>query len=306
LKQVFTIMVDRFLHHSRDLVPLYIPLREFTYSTGDALDLLWTHLRNGFPLPFEDFTRLVRDNQVAFLYDGFDEIKGELTQHSINDRASSNIFSYPSILSCRRHFYDLYLSMSAIQALYFIKVELQPLKFSGTVEQYITAFCNMKQEIGHRGIITPPGEIIDKIRGNERLQDLVKRPLLLVMILDIFTDPKEMGESEWNIAKLYQKYTEKWLQNEATKPDSVLRRDEKATLMQEIAWSTHRKRAANPYGLYQAATFTRDELSGILKRFTSFYKEQEIKYSQLIDDLCFRTFIIATEGVSYYLIHKSF
>src|SRR6266700_6922531 len=37
LKQVFTIMVDRFLHHSRDLVPLYIPLREFTYSTSDAL-----------------------------------------------------------------------------------------------------------------------------------------------------------------------------------------------------------------------------------------------------------------------------
>ncbi len=306
LKQVFTIMVDRFLHHSRDLVPLYIPLREFTYSTSDALDLLWAYLRNRFPLEFEDFIFLVRNNKIVFLFDGFDEIKGELTQHSINERASSNMFSYPSILSCRRHFYDLYLSMSAIQELYSIQVEFIPLALTEVVKQYINSFCDMKRDIAPQDAITSPEKIVELIQGNQELQDLVQRPLLLVMILDIFTDPKERGESEWNIAKLYQKYTEKWLQNEAAKPDSVLRQDEKATLIQEIAWSTHRKRAANPYGLYQTATFTRGELSGVLRHFPAFYQEQDIKFAQLTDDICLRTFLIGNEGISYYFIHKSF
>jgi hypothetical protein len=306
LKQIFTIMVDRFLKNFKYPIPLYVPLREFTYPNADGFDLLWAYLRHGFPLPLEDFRYLVQNNQVVFLYDGFDEIKGELTQHSINDRASSNMFSYISILSCRRHFYDLYLSMSPIQERYTIKVDLQPLTLSDTVKQYIAVFCSMKQEIAHHRITTSPGDIVDKIQASEGLLDLIQRPLLLVMILDIFTDPKEKSGGEWNIAKLYQKYTEKWLQNEAAKPDSVLRQDEKASLMQEIAWSTHRKRAANPYGMYQAATFTQEEVVEILKRLPAFPREQNIRYGQLLDDICFRTFLIATEGVSYYFIHKSF
>lgn len=306
LKQVFSIMVNHFLENSKHPFPLYIPLREFTYSTGDALDSLWAYLRHRFPLSFEDFTYLVQNNQVAFLYDGFDEIKGELTQHSINDRASSNMFSHPSILSCRSHFYNLYLSMSPIKECYPTKIGLQPLTLSNVVKNYIIAFCNIKQEIVHYGITTSPREIVDKIQANPGLLDLIKRPLLLVMILDIFTDPKEMSDGEWNMAKLYQKYTEKWLQNEAAKPDSILRQDEKASLMQEIAWSTHRKRAANPYRMYQAATFTREEVAKILKCWPAFYQEQNLKYAQLTDDICFRTFLIATEGVSYYFIHKSF
>jgi len=88
LKQVFTNLVDRFLKNPKGRVPMYVPLREFTYSSGDALDLLWAPLRNRFPLSFEDFAYLVRDNQVIFLFDGFDEIKGELTQRAVNEMPS--------------------------------------------------------------------------------------------------------------------------------------------------------------------------------------------------------------------------
>lgn len=314
LKRVFTIMVDHFLEKSANVFPIYIPLREFTFSEGDEIDLLWTHLHSRFPLPLEDFTYLLCNDELFFLFDGFDEIKGELTQHSINARASTNIFSHPAILSCRKNFYDLYLSMSTIQEIYPQKIELQPLTLSDPVTQsltdsvtkYIMAFCNKKQDIAPQKIITPPEKIIESIQRNQRLQDLAQRPLLLVMILDIFTDPQAIEENEWSMAKLYQKYTDKWLQNEAAKPDSVLRQDQKAVLMREIAWSVYRDREPVPYGLYQRATFTRDDLSKILKCFPDFYQDQDIKFAQLLDDVCLRTFLIESEGVNYYFIHKSF
>jgi predicted NACHT family NTPase len=123
LKRVFTIMADHFLHGSSDVVPLYVTLRDVPYSedeSGETL-LLWKYLckkRNAFPLPYTHFISLLRDNRIIFLFDGFDEITVGLSQCSINKRISSEIFSQLSILSCRRNFYELYLSTSEIQQKY--------------------------------------------------------------------------------------------------------------------------------------------------------------------------------------------
>src|SRR5205085_11623683 len=103
----------------------------------------------------------------------------------------------------------------------------------------ISAFYHQKLECVSAKRITPPEKIVTTIRENPPLQDLAQRPLLLVMMLDIFTDYREAAEREWDKAKLYHHYTEKWLKHEAAKPDSVLKWHEKAVLMQEIAWSLY-------------------------------------------------------------------
>src|SRR5258708_4100771 len=309
LKQVFTIMVDRFLANPKKgvLIPIYVPLREFSFSGYDAIEMLWTRLQNKFPLSFDDFNYLARNNHFTFLFDGFDEIRGELTQRSINERATNEIFSRTAVLSCRKNFYDLYLSLSVIQELYPLKVELQRLVFTNSIAQYITAFCNKKRDTQLGILATPPEKIITIIQENQGLKDLTQRPLLLVMIVDIFTDPidlKDMSESEWNMAMVYQKYTSKWLRNEAAKPDSILRADQKAILMQNIAWSIYREREPVPYGLYQNGTFTRENLFNILKDFTSLHLNIEI--NKVIDDICLRAFLITNDGNSFSFIHKSF
>ena len=63
------------------------------------------------------------------LSNGLDEMPMELSQRSINERASSEIFSQLSILSCRKNFYEQYLSTSVIQQNFLEKIKLLPLEF---------------------------------------------------------------------------------------------------------------------------------------------------------------------------------
>jgi transcriptional regulator with XRE-family HTH domain len=308
LKQVFTLMVDRFLEDTDNVapLPLYIPLREIASLAGNPIEILWAYVHDEFPLPFEDFSSLVRNNHIVFLFDGFDEIKGELTQPSINERSMSKVFARPSILSCRRSFFDFYLSMSALQEYYPQRVELQPLTLTHAI-QYIMAYCEKQYNSRTYKIVIDPQRIIEIIRTNQELQDLAQRPLLLFMMLDILTDPREMSETSWDVVKLYRKYTEKWLKNEAAKPDSVLKWNEKAVLMQELARLTYtpKSSASLSFGeLNQSITFTLNDLTAFVKKIGVHYPR--ITESQLLDDLCFRTLLSTSEGEIYSFLHKSF
>ena len=126
------------------------------------------------------------------------------------------------------------------------------------------------------------------------------------MMLDIFTDNQESKEVNWNIAHLYRKYTEKWLKNEASKPHSVLKWNEKARMLEEIAWTTYRAKlpSSYPYGSFnQNVTFTYGDIATIVKAATVKYHLTE---THILDDVCFRTLLIISEGESYYFLHKSF
>ena len=72
-----------------------------------------------------------------------------------------------------------------------------------------------------------PSKIIEAIRVSPELQDLAQRPLLLLMILQIFASAGNLDEKQWSITKLYRRYSERWLKHEASKPDSVLKWNEK-------------------------------------------------------------------------------
>lgn len=310
LKRVFMLMVDRFLrgHGKSEPIPLYIALREIANFTGDALDTLWAAVKEDFLLSFEQFASLARKNRFVFLFDGFDEIRGELTQRTINERASGKVFAYPAVLSCRKNFYEFYLSISAIEELYSWRVELQPLAWSHSMREYALSFCRKKweQTAGTQNPVPPAEYIVKTIEASPELRDLAQRPLLLVMILDLFTDSEEASEREWNAAKLYQRYTEKWLRHEAAKPDSVLKWHEKAVLMQEIAWSIHATRAANAFlhERYQNSAITQHDFLLLLERIAPRFRH--IPLIQIFDDICLRTFLIANDGDAHSFIHKSF
>jgi len=300
LKLVFTRLADCFLEDPSSPLPIYVPLREHSSFSEGALDILWMHVGEEFPLPYEEFASLVRNKQIAFLFDGFDEMRGEITQHSINERAACKIFRYPSVLSCRKSFFDFYLTMSPLQELYPQQVELQPLAFDDPVTHYIAAFCQWQGHAG-RTHMASSEKIINTIQMSSELQDLAQRPLLLMMILDVLTDSKEMLDEQWSIIKLYMKYSERWLKHEASKPDSVLRWSEKATLLEEVAWLTYMGSSASPYS---TSTFTYSELHLFVKSAISRY--HGITEAQLLDDLCFRTLLGAAEGSTYAFLHKSF
>lgn len=310
-KRVFAIMVDSFVWESSNIMPVYIPLCDFAYSTdnnGRTLLKLWEYLHtrpsNPLPLTYDQFTSQREKKCIVFLFDGLDEMVMEISQRSINESMHSDIFDLPSVMSCRKNFYELNLSESIIQQHSLEKIELLPLEFTDSVKEYIVTFCNNKRlendNISKKIIIT--------IQNSKELRDFAKRPLLLTMILDVFIDSHEMLEIEWSRAKLYEVYTEKWLKNEAIKPDSKLKWDEKAELLEEIAWLIYQKSVPSSYAygdeLYQTVKFTRTELSELIERYA--LRFQSTPSAQLMDDICLRSFFMGNYGGYYNFIHKSF
>lgn len=291
LKLIFARLADCYLENPTAPLPMYIPLREYASFTGNTLSILWTYVREDFPLSYQVFVSLVRSRQAVFLFDGFDEIRGEITQHAINERATCKIFQYTSLLSCRKSFFEHYLSMSPLQEYYSHQVELQPLVFDNPMAGYITMFC---QQQAH----TASERIIETIQMSPELQDLAQRPLLLIMILEVLTEPREALGGQWSITKLYRRYTEQWLKHEASKPDSVLKWNEKAMLLQEIAWKTSVGYSS------QHASFMLEELHAFVRTALPHYVGRN--EAQLLDDLCFRTLLGSAGGSRYTFLHKSF
>ena len=308
LMHVFIHLVNRFLKSAPFTTPLpfYIPLREFPLLTDDRIKLLWSSVQDTFPLPFEDFVVLAQQNFLVALFDGFDEISGECTQHAANERASSKLFTFPSLLSCRKSFYEFYLSQSVLQERYTQIIELQPLQLTDNIHHYIRTFCLKKQAHKNQKLLLSPEQIIETIDASQQLQDLAQRPLLLTMMLDIFTDPQKLIQDTWDVTTLYQKYTEKWLKSEAAKPDSLLRWDQKARLMQEIAWFTYTTGAptSSPYKYHEHVVFSYQDIAYVIEQSESRY--QPLLPLQLLDDLCLRTFLVVSREESYTFIHKSF
>lgn len=309
LKRVFNDLAEAYLRGSSDRAPLFVPLRDFPLSSGEkdgTLAWLWeylhSHTQNPLPLPFEEFAALARDRKLIFLFDGFDEMKGELLQHGINTRAASDIFHQPGILSCRTYFYDQYLTASALQERYPEKIVLLPLKFTSPVKRYIQAFC------ARRGDLAASGRIIEAVAASQELLDLARRSLLLVMVLDIFTASPEMLEAEWSLGRLYDQYTKKWLKYEAGKSDSVLRWEEKGVLVQELAWYTYQAKNPSAYAYgdsyYQNIAFEREDVIAGLQPLAPRFPH--ISFQQVVDDVCLRTFLIGNYEDEYYFVHKSF
>jgi transcriptional regulator with XRE-family HTH domain len=298
LKQVFARLADRFMQEMDASwpLPIYISLREVFSLTGNALDLLWEQVSDEFPLDYEAFLALARARRLVFLFDGFDEIRGDITQQFVNERAASKIFLYPSLLSCRKSFFDVYLARSPLQELYARQAELLSFALTDPVKRYITTFCQQKQQREHLPRLSWAEDIIRLLESNQELRDLAQRPLLLLMILEIFTSARSVERGQWTVNKLYRIYVEQWLKTEAAKPDSVLRWSEKALLLQEVAWHTYHTR--------QHSTFPYEELVACIQAAHGRFSGKTD--TQVTDDLCFRTLLCVSEGDNYTFLHKSF
>jgi len=113
LKTIFIKLIDSYLIDKLDKIPIYIPLRDINFATNNnsveygkenrPLNIVWNYLDskiiNHIPLVFAEFDSLAKNNELFFILDGFDEVAEGIDQYSINRQSSSEIFSYPSVVS---------------------------------------------------------------------------------------------------------------------------------------------------------------------------------------------------------------
>lgn len=302
LKRVYYELARRFRDKSSPVVPLYIPCRDLNIDqeAGRRLEGLYRYLHtrnNPLLLSEQEFRAAVKNRLLVMLFDGFDEIRGELNQDAINQRVNSDIFLNPGVLSCRTHFYEFHLSCSPLDINFPNKICLLPLE-QKDIESYIARVCARQKKDSLFGTLA------QEIRRDNKLGDLSKRLLLLVMITDIYTAGVEFKRGQWNTAKLYDEYTRSWLKNEASK--SKLGWRDKSELLEQVAWEifTAKLPSTLAYGDTQKVTISQSEISSLFARLDA-PRRYNRQLAEVVEDICSQS-CLGTSGETYHFTHRSF
>ena len=308
LKRAFMVLADRFLAGDSSLLPICLPLR----NCGDAMseefgtrEWLWKLLRNDsatpIPLDFEQFSSFLASERVVLLLDGFDEI-GLSSQASAIQAARRPIFNLPAVLTCRVNYFDLYLRMSPVDERFAEQLQLTPWEFASAGRRYIDAFARFRKS-------ESSDAILGAILAQESALELADRPLLLTMMLELLTSTHEHDavRDASSLSALYESYTENWLSYESARTGSRLSADEKAALLQSVAWSLYVTRRADleAYGDWRSSTVcTRRELREFIEQSPEHYEGRSL--NEAVEDVRLRSFLAEERRDHIAFLHLSF
>jgi serine/threonine protein kinase len=308
LKKLFCTLADSFISGTSPVFPLFLPfrflaphIRDEHFGTPEWLaEYLrkdaWSRLALSNP-PFDlraDYQRPI------LLIDGLDEL-GSADQATINRLVSTPMFYYPAVLSCRRTFYDLYLSASPIQQQYVAHISLEPWDLARSGRLYIDAFCKWS---GFGS--TSSADLTTRIDSDPDLRDLSTQPLLLTMMLDVFGAASDQQDAPRDLAGLYERYLRNLLRYEASRPGSILDDWHKAAILERLAWALYMTRGSGEqaYGDPRRMTVTLDDLRRILHRLGKYYEGHSIDAA--VEDVRLHSCMVDDDGGACSFIHKSF
>ena len=231
----------------RHPAPVLIPLKEVRKEFSLESIVINHFARRGLrDISFSRFEHLVRLGKVILLFDAFDEmadrIRWEDTQSNFRELSRAADWQGKVILTCRTHYFKDRTEQ--------VKVIGQGPKLSETetdlyreLRQRSTAEVVFLQEFddekiqGYLRKARPKDHAADwkKIQEIYNLKDLATRPLLLDMVVK--TLPKLKPGEEVNASKLYNVYTNIWIDREEDKGRKFrLGKETKLALMIELAW----------------------------------------------------------------------
>ncbi|HQR31974.1 MAG TPA: pentapeptide repeat-containing protein, partial [Blastocatellia bacterium] len=231
----------------RHPAPVLIPLKEVRKEFSLESIVINHFARRGLrDISFSRFEHLVRLGKVILLFDAFDEmadrIRWEDTQSNFRELSRAADWQGKVILTCRTHYFkDRTEQVKVIgegPRLSETETDLyRELRQRSTAEVvFLQEFDDTKIQ-GYLRKARPKDHAADwkKIQEIYNLKDLATRPLLLDMVVK--TLPKLKQGEEVNAAKLYNVYTNIWIDREESKGRKFnLNRDTKLALMIELAW----------------------------------------------------------------------
>ena len=180
---------------------------------------------------------LIADNLVLPIFDGFDEMATRVTQDELPDRLASLLAVAGAdgrvIISSRDHYFptEQHLRSSTDSALARTVGEA-----SGLWRMTLQLFGQQQVEAFVRQVVANSAEAdsaLQKIAGLYPLEDLVRRPLLLGMVLQ--TIDKIDPQTRISQAALYEAYLDKWLEQTDRVGGEIFNRDQKKRLAEAIA-----------------------------------------------------------------------
>jgi len=298
----------------RERVPILINLREYT-KTLEIGNLITGALVNEYGIQgatFEAFMRYNADGRLLVFFDGFDEMAQRTGLRTAVDNfwelARVVVPGSKVVLTCRTPYFRTHHEAEALLRGHMREDLPESSELSGRWDtDYIDLRDRPNFEIVHLELFTDDDiQAVLQKRFPERweehwgqiqriynLPDLARRPVLLDMIARTLPDLKE-GEAI-NAARLYQVYTDLWLEREIAKGRTLITSDHRRLFAEELAMEMLRTgELAVHYG----------RIPGRVKTHFGLEKAEEIDYFEADVRTC--NFLGRDAAGNYAFAHKSF
>jgi formylglycine-generating enzyme required for sulfatase activity len=294
----------------RHRIPILISLRD--YAKAMNLEQLITDFlvnRYSIQAGYEAFSRFNGAGKLVLLFDGFDEMA-----HKVDDQTTVNNFEELArtaeanskvILTCRTP--------------YFRTSEEAERLLSHREQQMLGGTQDAPEQVAIDLTSRPNFEIVHllpfdrediramlrarypqkwrqywrEIENTYNLAELAQRPVLLDMIARSL--PELKPRYAINAARLYEAYTDLWLQRDEEKGRTLITREDKRLFMQELAMEMQRRDEANIH-------FTR--LPERVREYFSLSRAHEVDYFD--HDIRTCSFLNRDNEGNYRFVHKSF
>jgi formylglycine-generating enzyme required for sulfatase activity len=253
-KTVFTLklahdLAQAYLDGQGTLIPVRIPLKEFD-PKQEVDDLVMNHLRrHGLEgSPYAAFQYLLRQGMLLLILDGFDEITAQVTPELTRrnfDKLDALVDERARVLlTCRTHYFR---DRPEVEALLERRASLPEIGTREGTELYQAIVGRPNYRIFYLREFDEPkitaylqkacGDEWEKdretIRSLYNLEDLVRRPVLLDMVVKSLPQLQER-EGEVTTAGLYEVYTGYWIHREDWR--AIMTAAGKAAFTEELAW----------------------------------------------------------------------
>ncbi len=298
----------------RERIPVLINLRDYT-KTLKVDSLVTDALVNQYGIrgaTFIAFTRYNADGKLLILFDGFDEMAQRTGTRTAVDNfwelAKVVVPGSKVILTCRTPYFRTHREA---EALLVGRLRDQPSESSepseGSDKEYIDLRLRPNFEIVHLEPFSVDDiQAVLRARFPDRwrvyweqvqhiynLPDLARRPVLLDMIARTLPELKE-GQTI-NAARLYQVYTDRWLEREIDKGHTLIAAPDRRLFAEELAMEMLRT---------GELTLHYSRLPARVKTHFKLDKAEEIDYFDADIRAC--NFMSRDEAGDYAFAHTSF
>lgn len=263
---------------------------------------------------------LVKERRLVFILDGLDELPSSRAPHQVVNRIPPQMMSFldfPSVVSCRDNFHSIYVDADKISSRFDTNIRLLPLEYQTQIIPFVKLYC---RSIRRADLIAPVTQMIER---NDRLRELLSRPLMLRMTVDVVAFELEqrgyssvpddlLTGSDHLTADIYERYVNGWIQREHSKSDDPqLDSDEKLSLVEAIAWkifSTPGRTNAG-YGSFELSDLliTKSELADVVHEWAAENPHHGSSEVKLLQEIESRTFlVVGHRQSSFRFVHKTF
>jgi formylglycine-generating enzyme required for sulfatase activity len=298
----------------RNRIPILISLRDYAKTMG--LQQLVTDFlvnRCDIQAKYEAFVRFNADGKLLLLFDGFDEMAQKVdyrtTVDNFEELARAVVPGSKVILTCRTPYFrtreEAEELLHAPVALPESSQRPQRSPLSGRLPDYLPNRPNFEivhllpftdadiQAILQKRVPSEWRRYWRQIRHTYNLAELAQRPVLLDMIARSLPD-LQPGQAI-NAARLYEAYTDLWLDREEKKGRKLITRDDKRLFMQQLALEMLRR---------NEVTIHFSRLPDRVREHFHLEKAQEIDYFEHDVRTC--SFLNCDPAGHYRFVHKSF